>query len=138
MKDYPFYATDIGEFYTNFSDAFAKDTKYLDGRERIIMKRKGNLKKMPNLKKLKIFIEKKMKYKKTIDFIHSHEILFNKRISLKKYCKCILYRNDINDEIPKSLINLAEKLKIPIKRYGCDSNKFIGYGLNNFIDLIEK
>jgi hypothetical protein len=138
LKDYPFYATNIGGFYTNFSDAFAKHTKDAEDTERFYMKSNGNLKKMPNLKKLKIRIEEGMRLKKTIDFIHSHEILFNKRISLKKYCKCILYRNDINDEIPNSLITLAEKLKIPIKRYGCDSNKFIGYGLNNFIDLIEK
>jgi hypothetical protein len=93
---------------------------------------------MPNLKKLKIHIEKRMEREEdTTGFMHSHEILFNKKISLKKYCKCILYRNDIDDEIPKSLITLAEKLKIPIKRYG-NPNKFIGYGLNNFIDLIEK
>ena len=41
------------------------------------------------------------------------------------------------DKIPKNLITLAEKLKIQIKHYG-NKNKFIGYGLNNFIDLIEK
>jgi len=135
LKDYPFYAVHIGGFYDDFSDAFAKDAK---DAENIYMKSKGNLKKMPNLKNLKMHIEKIMNRNDTTVFIHSHEILFNKRISLKKYCKCILYRNDMNDKIPNNLITLAEKLKIPIKRYGSDHNKFIGYGLNNFIDLIEK
>ena len=41
---------------------------------------------MPNLKKLKKYIEKKMEINNNTQFIHSHEILFNKRISLKKYC----------------------------------------------------
>ena len=131
LKDYPFYATHIGGFYTNFSDAFSKDA------ENIFVKSHGNLKKMPNLKKLKIHIQKRMERDDTTEFMHSHEILFDKKISLKKYCKCILYRDDTKDKIPKNLITLAEKLKIQIKHYG-NKNKFIGYGLNNFIDLIEK
>lgn len=134
LKDYPFYATYIGGFYDDFSDAFAKDAK---DAENIYVKSKGNLKKMPNLKKLKIHIEKNHDKMGTVAFIHSHEILFNKKIPLKKYCKCILYRDDMNDKIPKNITDMAEKLKIPIKHYR-NSSKFIGYGLNNFIDLIEQ
>jgi len=132
LKDYPFYATCIGKFYNKFSDAFKKDS--IDNKY-IFIKSKGNLKKIPNLKKLKIYIEKKMeKYNPIMDelvFMHSHEILFGKKIPLKKYCKCIIYSSDINNEILKNISFFAEKLKIPIKEYG-------GYGLNNFIDLIEK
>ncbi len=72
-----------------------------------------------------------------VAFMHSHEILFCKKIPLKKYCKCILYRVDSINKIPKNIILFAKKLKIPIKEYD-NSNKFIKYGLNNFIDLIEK
>lgn len=129
LKDYPFYATNIGGFYDKFSDAFVKNN------EDVLVKSKGNLKKIPNLKKLKEHILKRIHLKNTntTDFIHSHEILFNKRISLRKYCKLILYRADT---ISNNIIILAEKLKIPIKNYQ-NSSKFIGYGLNNFIDLIE-
>ena len=133
LKDYPFYGTQIGGFYTNFSDAFAKDA------ENIYVKSKGHLKKMPNLKKLKTYIEKNMEYKQTIGFIHSHEILFDKRILLKKYCKMILCRADtkeVEDTFSKNIMIYAEKLKIPIKYYA-NQYDFIGYGLNNFIDLIE-
>ena len=67
-------------------------------------------------------------------FIHSHEILFDKRIPLKKYCKMIIiyaYKK------LKNIMILAEELKIPIKIYKEPSN-FSYYGLNNLIDLIEK
>lgn len=132
MKDYPFYATRIGGFYNNFSDAFRKDS--IDNKY-IFIKSKGNLKKIPNLKKLKIHIEKEMEKNnpimREIAFMHSHEILFGKKIKLKKYCKCIIYSSDINNEMLKNINFFAEKLKIPIKEYG-------RYGLNNFINLIEK
>jgi len=55
----------------------------------------------------------------TISFIHSHEILFNKKIPLKKYCKLILYRGYIEEQS----LNL---LKISIIYYD-NPEKFIGY-----------
>ena len=58
--------------------------------------------------------------------MHSHEILFNRRISLKKYCIKILYR-----EVSKEIINLAGELKIGIMKYSC-------CGLNKFIDEIDE
>ena len=75
--------TSIGSFRNTFSDAFTKNT------EKIYIKGKGNLKKIPNLKKLKEKIEKHMigLYDKTTTFMHSHEILFGKRISLKNIVK---------------------------------------------------
>jgi len=132
LKDYPFYATHIGGFYKNFLDAFSKDAKY------ILAKSKGKLDKAPDLKILKEHIRKKMKsdFASSATFMHSNEILFNKRISLKKYCKYILYsrsrKKGIYPEIiPKNLLLLASKLNIPIKYYN-------SLGLNNLIDFIEK
>lgn len=68
-----------------------------------------------------------------VGFIFSHEILFNKRISFKKYCKLILYKREIN----KFILQKINQLNIPIIQYN-NPDKFSYYGLNNFIDLIEK
>jgi hypothetical protein len=53
---------------------------------------------------------------------------FQLRKGVKKYCKIILYRDNI---IPENIILLASQLKIPIKEYSVN-------GLNNLIDIIEK
>ena len=123
LKDYPFYATITGGFLNNFNDAFIKNPK-----QNIYAKGKGNLQKMPNLKNLKNNIENTMnKYiiLKSAQFMHSHEILFNKKISLKKYCKLIVC------SIPcDNIVRLADKLKIPVITN-------VKVGLNNFIDLID-
>jgi hypothetical protein len=123
LKDYPFYATITGVFLNNFNDAFIKNPK-----QNIYAKGKGNLQRMPNLKNLKNNIENTMnKYVilKSAQFMHSHEILFNKKISLKKYCKLIVC------SIPcDNIIRLSNKLKIPVITS-------VKIGLNNFIDLIE-
>jgi hypothetical protein len=133
LKDYPFYATNIGGFYNKFSNAFSKNAK------NIFVKSCGNLKKIPNLKKLKNYICKRMTNTNLgiASYMHSHEILFNKKIPLKKYCKMILYRSEIKNKMFQKIIILSKKLKIPIKCYENSSN-INGYGLNNFIDLIEK
>jgi len=130
LKDYPFYATHIGGFKEKFSDVFLKKIEISN---EIYVKSKGNLKKYPNLKLLKENIVKRMSRESdTTSFIHSHEILFNKRIPLKKYCKLILYRDSGGDM--KTFVN---PLNISIIHYKFPE-KFIGYGLNNFIRLIEK
>ena len=123
MKDYPFYATITGGFLNNFSDAFLKNPK-----QNIYAKGKGNLQRMPNLKNLKNNIENNMNKNiilKNLQFMHSHEILFNKKISLKKYCILI-----VCSKLCDNIIKLANKLKIPVITRVKD-------GLNNFIDLIE-
>lgn len=51
LKDYAFYSTKIGGYYNKFNDAFKEDSN------NIIVKSKGKLKKIPNLKKLKKIIE---------------------------------------------------------------------------------
>jgi len=122
LKDYPFYATITGGFLNNFNDAFLNNAK-----KNIYAKGKGNLLRIPNLKNLKNNIENAMNKNilKSAQFMHSHEILFNKKISLKKYCKLIVY------SIPcENIVKLADKLKIPVITRVKD-------GLNNFIDLIE-
>jgi hypothetical protein len=104
LKDYPFYATSIGAFKKNFSDAFSKD---IEKSKDIFVKSKGNLKKYPNFTPLKEHILKRMSRKSdTISFIHSHEILFNKKIPLKKYCKLILYRG-YNEEQSLNLLKIS-------------------------------
>ena len=130
LKDYPFYATHIGGFYNNFSDSFTKNDK------KTFVRSKGDLERVPNLKKLKNYIEDRMNNDKyvMISYIYSHEILFNKNISLKEYCICIICKGD---EIDENIINLAKKLKIPVKKYN-DKDLSHNYGLNNFIDLFEK
>ena len=80
LKDYPFYATITGGFLNNFNDAFIKNPK-----QNIYAKGKGNLQRIPNLKNLKNNIENTMKkyiILKSVQFMHSHEILFNKKIIL--------------------------------------------------------
>ena len=123
LKDYPFYATITGGFLNNFNNAFLNNAK-----QNIYAKGKGNLQKMPNLKNLKNNIENAMNKNimlKSAQFMHSHEILFNKKISLKKYCKLIVC------SIPcENIVRLADKLKIPVITH-------VKNGLNNFIDLIE-
>jgi len=98
--------------------------------KKIYIKGKGNLKNIPNLKKLKEKIEKHMigLYNKNVTFVHSHEILFGKRISLKKYCKMILTYT--GTKIPENIILLAAKLNIPIKYHN-------QIGLNHLVDLVD-
>ena len=87
---------------------------------------------MPYLNKLKNKIKGSMK--KNMIFLYSHEILFNKNISLKKYCIALVYKGDYKD-IPENVVILADKLKIPIKNYIANNKSFIG--INRFIDTIE-
>ena len=128
LKDYPFYATNIGGFLNNFKDAFINNAFINNPKQNIYAKGKGNLLRMPNLKNLKNNIENIMNKNiilKSAQFMHSHEILFNKKISLKKYCKLIVC--SISCE---NIVILADKLKIPVITR-------VKNGLNNFIDLIE-
>jgi hypothetical protein len=82
---------------------------------------------MPNLKKLKNSIEKSMN-NSPLGFIYSHEILFNKKISLKKYGKLIIFHG--NKKMYKIISTLASEIKIPI------TNKY-ALTLNKFIDIID-
>ena len=100
---------------------------------------------MPNLTKLKNEISKRINNFKSIsnvNFMHSHEILFNQKIPLDKYCKCIVIMETYLK--PKEKLKLVEQIEklntfhIPIKFYTTDRDSMRGIGINNFIDVIEK
>ena len=99
---------------------------------------------MPILTKLKTYINKYMKSRDdNVSFIHSHEILFNKKINIKKYCLgIIIYAHSpeiskIYNKEYKNIEKLANKYGLFVK-YEIPKNKMASYGLNNFIDLIEE
>jgi hypothetical protein len=127
LKDYPFYATHIGHFFNNFNDAFEPNNKDI-----IIKSPKGNLARMPNLTKLRNHI------KTGRDFMHSHEILFNRDIPLEKYCLVVIANKYTKDDENNELNKLCNQLNIPYHRMEKDNKRCIPIGLNNFIDLIDK
>jgi hypothetical protein len=124
LKDYSFFVTPVGGF-----DADEK---------KIILKGDGNLSKIPSIVKLKKYINKTLETSST-DFMHSHEILFDKKIPLDKYCKCIImYDYNLIDKKEKAqkleIIELANKLNISvITRKFSMRNK----GINNFIEVVN-
>ena len=134
LKDYPFYATYVGGFKDNFDNGKTNN-------EETIIYGEGNLSRMPNLTKLKNIINKRVKTNAldSAGFMHSNEILFNKKILLDKYCKCIIiYGTYLKEKEKQNIIELANNTNIPIKFYDIKrENKFKGFGLNNFIDIIE-
>ena len=131
LKDYPFYSCEIGGFYDKFNNAFLSED------DKIFVKSKGNLKRMPNLTKLKNIINNYLIYwVNSFAFMHSHEILFNKNIPLKKYCVCIIYSGEM-EEIPQKIIDYAKKLEITIKNKSLEKDRDYR-GINNLIDIIEK
>ena len=132
LKDYPFYASSVGGFTDKFENGKTNAETIIYG--------EGNLSRMPNLTKLKNAITKRLNIKnvfKGLNFMHSHEILFNKKISLDAYCKCIIVfgaSTSVKDK--ETMIELANKINIPLKIYVDKKKQF--NGLNNFIDIIEK
>jgi hypothetical protein len=135
LKDYPFYATSIGGFKDKFENGKTNKNTIIYG--------EGNLPRMPNLTKLKNEISKRLNnFKSAVDFMHSHEILFNQKIPLDTYCKCIVIMGTYIK--PKEKLKLVEQIEnintfhIPIKFYTTDRDSMRGIGINNFIDVIEK
>ena len=138
LKDFPFYANDIGRFQDKFENGkTAKGT---------IIYGDGNLTKMPNLTKLKNIINRNLKgsLDGSLDFMHSHEILFNKKIPLDKYClKIMIYftkdefkKMELSDKYTKKIIELAKQHNIPVKFRDYKNGK-TDKVINNFIDSIE-
>ena len=125
LKDLPFYAGHIACF-----ESIKQDGSY--NTDDIYLHKKGKLKRMPRLNPLKNKIED---YAKENIFLYSHEILFTKNISLKKYCIAILFKGELKN-IPPKIINKANELKIPIKIYTIN-NKGSFLGINRCIDVIE-
>ena len=135
LKDYPFYATDIGGFRDNFNNGLSNENAIIYG--------DGNLTKMPNLTKLKNKINKKMEHNflGNAEFMHTHEILFNRKIPLDKYCiKILIIGNHFsiykNNKIMEKINNLGKDKNITIQfrdYKNIDKNKPI----NSFINSIE-
>ena len=134
LKDYP--SCWIGGFSDKLNDAFLSED------DKVFVKSKGNLKRMPNLTKLKNIINNYLDnlfsyyFSDYARFVYSHEISFNKNIPLKKYCLCIIYSGEM-EEIPQKIIELAKKLEIPIKNKSLEKDGDYR-GINNLIDIIEK
>lgn len=146
LKDYPFYATYLGLFKDNF------DNGKTNNNEETIIYGEGNLSRMPNLTKLKNIINKKMEMESLmagLDFMHSHEILFNKKIPLDKYCIKIMMlvkkthhykdknRDNNNKAIIDEIIELAKKNNIPLKFRDYKLRGKNEKPINNLIDSIE-
>ena len=132
LKDYPFYATNIGGFTDKFENGKTNKETFVYG--------EGNLSTMPNLTKLKTAISKRLTIKnvfKGVNFMYSHEILFNQKIPLDTYCKCIIvFGASLSLKDRQTMIDLAHKINISLKIY-VDKKRHYN-GLNNFIDKIEK
>jgi hypothetical protein len=118
LKDLPFIATNIGGFD--------------NPNRQIILSKNGGYKHVPNMKPLKDYINEKMENNK--DFLHSHELLFNTNISLKKYCIGIyIYQKSLtSNPITPKMMKLSKKLEIPIKVH---HNR---RGINEFIEMIKR
>ena len=134
LKDLPFYATRIGGFSDKFENGKTNEETIIYG--------DGNLNKMPNLTKLKNVINKRMKRDNLYgdEFIHSHEILFNQKIPLDKYCITIIMRWNktyYGSKLVDKLIKLSKEQNISIK---FRDDKLRGKNekpIDNFIDSIE-
>jgi len=148
LKDYPFYATHVGGFLNNFEDAFTKtktntNTEIVENKEDIIIKSpKGGLSRMPNLTKLKNYINEYCKtnvYLDKITYMHSHEILFNRDIPLEKYCIAVIANSYTDEKDNNELKKLCSMLNIPYHRMEKveRKNKFKPYGLDKFVELVD-
>jgi len=156
LQDYPFYSVPVGGFKSSFSRAFrakhsAKHSKTLTNKSNntantantanttnniIIKSEFGNLPRMPNLTKLKNYINKTCltysSFMGKIAYMHSHEILFNNDIPLDKYCVAIIGNPGVKQSA--ELAQLCKDHNIP---YSERSGR-IGSGINNFINFIDK
>lgn len=135
LKDYPFYSTPVGSFSNKFENGKENEDMIIYG--------DGDLNKMPNLTKLKSKINKNMENNLlgNLQFMHTHEILFNKKIPLDKYCIKIMisgtnadYKD--NKEIEK-IIDLAKEKNIPLKFRDYKISGKNEKPINKFIDSIE-
>ena len=131
LKDYPFYATNIGGFRDKFENGINDEKSIIHGN--------GNLSVMPNLTKLKNKINKQMKENKflgSVEYMHTHEILFNNKIPLDKYCIKIIIKICKHSKIIDKIIKLGKEANITIQIIDyktIDKNE----PLNSFINSIE-
>lgn len=134
LKEYPFYATRIGGFSNTFENGKTNEDTIIYG--------EGNLTKMPKLTKLKNVINKNLINNRvgSVTFMHSHEILFNQKIPLDKYCiKLMLLgkKHHYDAKMIDKLIELAKIKNIPLKFRDFKLKGNNEKPIDNFIDSIE-
>jgi len=105
------------------------------------------LTKIPSLTKLKKHISKQLTKKvpslmRHEQFEYSHEILFNKKIPLDKYCIKIMIigkKNQYKDnKTIEEILKLAKERNIPVKFRDYKLRGNNEKPINNFINSIEK
>ena len=146
LKDYPFYATNVGEFKNNFNNGLINNDTNPKYDKKILVRGKGKLTQLPSLTKLKKQISKQLTKKvpslmRQEQFEYSHEILFNKKISLDKYCiKLMLIgkKHHYDSKMIDKLIDLAKAKNIPLKFRDYKLRGNNEKPINNFINSIEK
>ena len=134
LKDLPFYATRIGGFSDKFENGKTNEETIIYG--------DGNLTKMPNLTKLKNVINKNLINNNLggVEFMHSHEILFNQKIPLDKYCILIMMKSKktyYESKLIDKLIKLSKEKNISIKFRDYKLRGKNEKPIDNFIDSIE-
>jgi len=134
LKDYPFYASHVGGFSDKFENGKTNEETIIYG--------DGNLTKMPNLTKLKNVINKNLINNNLggVEFMHSHEILFNKKIPLDKYCILIMMKSKkkyYEHKLIDKLIKLSKEKQISIKFRDYKLRGKNEKPIDNFIDSIE-
>jgi hypothetical protein len=135
LKDYPFYSTGVGSFRDKFDNGIHNENSIIHG--------EGNLTRMPNLTKLKNKINKKMEnnFLGNVEFMHTHEILFNHKIPLDTYCIKILiignhFTNAKDKKIMEKIIDLGKEKNIMIQ-FRDYKNMDKNEPINSFINSIE-
>lgn len=147
LKDYPFYATNVKGFKKNFNNGLINNDTNPKYDKNIIVRSKGKLSKIPSLTKLKKVISKKLTQKvpslmRHEQFEYSHEILFNKKIPLDKYCVKIMIigkKNQYKDnKTIEEILKLAKERNIPVKFRDYKLRGNNEKPINNFLNSIEK
>ena len=134
LKDLPFYATRIGGFSDKFENGKTNEETIIYG--------DGKLTKMPNLTKLKNVINKNLINNNLggVEFMHSHEILFNQKIPLDKYCILIMMKSKkkyYEHKLIDKLIKLSKEKNISIKFRDYKLRGKNEKPIDNFINSIE-
>ena len=131
LRDLPFYATGLGRFKQRFRDGL--------GDPESIIASKGRLQRIPDMSALKEHIIKRVSPKPKrpkvgvlppyMNYTFSHELLFGRRIYLKRYCKCVIIYADLPEK--ERIQRVCEERGISLKILKQTR------GINNFIDLID-
>jgi len=134
LKDCSFYASHVGGFSDKFENGKTNEDTIIYG--------DGNLTKMPNLTKLKNVINKNLINNNLggVEFMHSHEILFNQKIPLDKYCILIMMKSKktyYESKLIDKLIKLSKEKNISIKFRDYKLRGKNEKPIDNFIDSIE-